>query len=454
MHRISAARLARLQRTLLAVLVPLSVLVLLVAAGGWALTGYVSRNIGRVDAGTSGTPPAGPINILVAGVDVRSGLTRRQQRELHVGHDISHNSDTLMLAHITADHSRVRVVSLPRDSWVDIPGHGMNKINAAFGIGGPRLTVRTVEQATGLTINDYIQVNFLGFVKVIDALGGVNICLPFAVDDSYTGLRLSAGPHHVDGVTALKFARDRHSFALSDLARIGDQQQLLSSLFSEVVSTGTLANPIRLGRFLSALSSAIKVDRGFNVTELADDVRGLRPSDVSFTTVPLASINYVAKTGQSAVLWNHAAARALFASLRSGQPPPARRGHKRSRIMPARRQVSIDVYNGTMIGGLSAQTGERLAELGFHVHGSALTWPTQDVSQTLIEYPPGQRTAARLVHKVMPTATLRRVGGLARIRIVLGVAGYGIYATSAPAGHGAGSVVPDRRRTAAQDACR
>ena len=93
-----------------------------------------------------------------------------------------------MLIHVSADRSRVTVVSLPRDSWVNIPGHGMNKINAAYGLGGPQLMVQTVEQATGLTINDYVEVNFLGFVKVIDALGGVNICLPYAVDDSYSGL--------------------------------------------------------------------------------------------------------------------------------------------------------------------------------------------------------------------------------------------------------------------------
>ena len=108
----------------------------------------------------------------------------------------------------------------------DIPGHGMDKINAAYGLGGPQLMVRTVEQATGLQVNDYVEVDFLGFVKVINAVGGVNICLPFAVDDSYSGLHMSAGRHHVNGITALKFVRDRHSFALSDLQRIKDQQQL------------------------------------------------------------------------------------------------------------------------------------------------------------------------------------------------------------------------------------
>ena len=135
-----------------------------------------------------------------------------------------------MLVHVSAAHSRVTVVSMPRDSWVNIPGHGMNKINAAYGLGGPKLMVQTVEQATGLNINDYVEVNFLAFVKVIDALGGVNICLPMAVNDSESGMHMSAGLHHVNGITALKYARDRHSFALSDLTRIQDQHPVALSM--------------------------------------------------------------------------------------------------------------------------------------------------------------------------------------------------------------------------------
>ena len=168
----------------------------------------------------------------------------------------------------------------------------MNKINAAYGLGGPQLMVTTVEQATGLVVNDYVEVDFLGFVKVIDALGGVNICLPFAVDDSYSGLHLSAGRHHVDGITALKFARDRHSFALSDLARIKDQQQLLSSLFAEATQRR------RAGKPDPAPAVPVLGDRG------GQGGQGLRPGPAGrraarppavgrqFTTVPLASANY------------------------------------------------------------------------------------------------------------------------------------------------------------------
>jgi LCP family protein required for cell wall assembly len=450
MARIAAGRKARQQRAVMLAFSAMSALVLLTAGSAWVLTSYVSASLGRVDAGTTGTPTSGPLNILVAGVDLRSGLTRRQQTELHVGHAISANSDTLMLVHVPADHKYVQVISLPRDSWVAIPGHGMNKINAAFGIGGPRLMVRTVERATGLAINDYIEVNFLGFVKVIDALGGVNICLPFAVDDPDSGLRIAAGMHHVDGVTALEFSRDRHSFAASDLARIHDQQQLLSSLLSEAISSGTLANPIKLARFLSSAVSAIKVDDGMNVDSLAGQLRGITPSEVSFSTVPLASVSYLTPTGQEAVLWNARAARALFSQLKYDRPAPKRRPKARLR----RRQVSIDVYNGTLIGGLSASTGAQLAALGFRVHGAGLTWSSQDVGQSEIDYPAGHRAAALLVSRVLPGAALRQVAGLRRVRIILGQNGYAVVAQPAStSGHGSGHVLTGGR-TAAQDACK
>jgi LCP family protein required for cell wall assembly len=449
MARISASRKARLHRALLVACGALSALVLLAAGSAWAVTSWINGNIGRVNAGTAGTPGSGPLNIVVAGIDVRSGLTPQQQLILHVGHDVSSNSDTLMVVHVSADHRHVQVVSIPRDSWVNIPGHGMNKINAAFGLGGPALMVKTVAQDTGLTINDYIEVNFLGFVKVIDALGGVNICLPYAVDDSYSGLRMSAGMHHVDGITALEFARDRHSFATSDLARIEDQQQLLSTMFREAIGSGTLANPVKFTSFLSAATSAVTVDQNLNVAKLADELRGISMNEVTFATVPIGNYNYTTPTGQSALQWNATAAGALFAQLKNDQAPvktaPARRGLSRS-------QVSLDIWNGTMIGGLSAGTGTQLAGLGFRVHGSGLTWSSQDITQTLIEYPAGKEAAARLVQRVMSGATLRQVRNLKRIRILLGSAGYqvnaGTPATASPTGGGA------PQRTAAQAACK
>jgi LCP family protein required for cell wall assembly len=321
--RVVTSQRARRHRLVLLVVAALSVLTLLVSCGAWVATTYISAGLGRLDAGTSGTPASGPVNILVVGTDTRGGLTRNQELRLHVGTDQGANTDTMMLVHIPADHDSVEVVSLPRDSWVAIPGHGMNKINAADGIGGPQLMVSTVENATGVDINDYVEVDFLSFVNVINALGGVNVCLPYAVDDTDSGLHLSAGLHHVDGVTALEFARDRHSFATSDLARISDQQQLMSSAFAEATSSGVLANPVRLQQFLSSVTSSVRVDQGFKLDELADELRGVRASDVWFTTVPIATADYQTPSGESAVLWNQSAAAALFHQIRTdtAQPP-------------------------------------------------------------------------------------------------------------------------------------
>jgi LCP family protein required for cell wall assembly len=329
-RQIVANRRFRRRRIALLVVGAMSALTLLVSCTGWMVAGYVSSSLARLDAGTSGTPADGPINILVAGVDSRSGLTPRQQAELHVGNVVGANSDTMMLVHIPANHQSVQVVSVPRDSWVNIPGHGMNKINAAYALGGPRLMVSTVEQATGLPVNDYVEVSFTAFVKVIDTLGGVNVCLPYAVDDPYSGLHLSAGLHHVDGVTALKFARDRHSFATSDFARIADQQQLMSSALAEATTSGVVTNPVRLRQVLDSVTAAVKVDNGFNLVELASEMHGISPADVSFTTVPVATVNYQTPTGESAVLWNGPAAARLFQWLQNNTGPAPRARHGRT----------------------------------------------------------------------------------------------------------------------------
>src|SRR5580698_1874609 len=454
----AAGRSTRGQRLRLAVLTIASAMTLVVAGGSWVLASYVSGSLGRVNAGTTGTPQSGPINILVAGIDTRSGLTRQEEIRLHVGNDISTNADTLMLVHISADHSSVHVVSLPRDSWVNIPGHGMSKINAAIGLGGPALMVKTVEQATGLVINDYVEIDFLGFVKVIDALGGVDICLPYAVDDSYTGLHLPAGVHHVDGVTALAFARDRHSFALSDVARISDQQQLLSSLFAEATDSGILANPFRLQSFLSSLTASISVDKGFDLIRLADELRGLRSQDVTFTTVPLATLDYVVpSTGEEAVLWNAKAAAALFASLKYDTADRAAKSARTVRSARlTRSRVSVDIYNGTWTSGLSASTGKQLAALGFRVHKDGLNWAQHTVSQTLIQYPPGQLAAATLLQKVVPGAAVASVRGLARIRLILGASGSTVTNPASPPLPSAAGNVADtgQSHTASEDACR
>jgi LCP family protein required for cell wall assembly len=321
MARIASSRKARQRRAFLIASAIVSGLVLFVAGAGWALTGYINHMVGRVNAGTTSAAAGAPLNILLVGVDRRNGLSMKEIRELHVGRvEGTINTDTMMLAHVSPARHQVTVVSLPRDSWVDIPGHGMNKINAAYGLGGPQLMVKTVEQATGLVVNDYVEVNFLAFVKVVDALGGVNVCLPEALNDQSSGIHLSAGFHHLNGITALKYARDRHSFPLQDLTRIKDQQHLVATEMSKLISSGTLANPLRMAGLLNAVLPALRVDKSLNVSALADELRGITAHDIAFTTVPLANINYQAPDGELAVLWNKGEAGRLFTEIHNDQP--------------------------------------------------------------------------------------------------------------------------------------
>jgi LCP family protein required for cell wall assembly len=337
MARIASSRKARQRRAFLVASALVSGLVLFVAGAGWALTGYVNHMVGRVNAGTTSAPAGAPLNILLVGVDRRNGLSMKEIRQLHVGRvEGTINTDTMMLVHVSPARHQVTVVSLPRDSWVDIPGHGMNKINAAYGLGGPQLMVKTVEQATGLVVNDYVEVNFLAFVKVVDALGGVNVCLPEALNDPSSGVHLSAGHHHLNGITALKYARDRHSFPLEDLTRIQDQQHLVATEMSKLISSGTLANPIRMASLLNTVLPALRVDKGLNVSALADELRGITAHDIAFTTVPLGNINYQAPNGELAVLWNKVQAARLFTEIHNDQPI----------IKPAKSRGSTSHKNG------------------------------------------------------------------------------------------------------------
>jgi LytR cell envelope-related transcriptional attenuator len=182
------------------------------------------------------------------------------------------------------------------------------------------------------------------------------------------------------------------------------------------------------------------------------------PSQVTFTTIPVANLNYLTPTGQSAVLWNTSAADRLFASIKADKPvvkkkPPARKKPRPS-LKPG--QVHVDIYNGTLIPGLSAGTGTQLAATGFSVHRDGLTWSIHDITQTVIDYPPGRADAARLVRKALPGATLQQVKGLPRVRIILGASAHTVSplpsaSPSPPASNGApGGVVA---HTAAQDAC-
>jgi LCP family protein required for cell wall assembly len=259
-------------------------------------------------------------NWLIAGSDGRDGLTTKQIVQLHVGFDFgTANSDSLMLLHIGA--GRPVLISIPRDSYVPIPGFGYNKINAALGFGGPSLLIKTVENVTGLRIDHYMGIGFAGLVSVVNDVGGVNICLPAALHDYDSGANLKAGCQTLDGAQSLAFVRDRHSFADEDLQRMQDQRAFLKALLDKATSPGVYLNPFTALPFGSGAASAISVDQGTDLYDLVHAAMALR--DPLTGTVPIANANYITSNAGDAVQWNQTEALALFNALKNDQPIPS-----------------------------------------------------------------------------------------------------------------------------------
>ncbi len=259
-------------------------------------------------------------NWLIAGSDSRQGLTQQQIVSLHVGDDFgTENSDSLMLLHLGS--GRPVLISIPRDSYVPIPGHGYNKINAALGFGGPSLLIKTVENVTGLRINNYMGIGFGGLVSVVNQVGGVTMCLPNALHDYDSGANIPAGCHNLDGAQALAFVRDRHSFADEDLQRIEDQRAFLKALLDKATSPGVYLNPFVALPFGSAAASSLSVDQGTKLYQLIQVALALR--DPQTGTVPVADANYETANAGDALLWNRSEALQLFNDLKNNQQVPA-----------------------------------------------------------------------------------------------------------------------------------
>jgi LCP family protein required for cell wall assembly len=291
------------------------ILIIALVAGSYVwLDGKLNRSV-TLPASTATS--AGE-NWLITGSDTRSGLSRTQKDELHVGSDTDTNSDSLMLLHMGGPTPVL--ISIPRDSYVPIPGHGSNKINAALGFGGPALLVQTVESVTGLKINHYMGIGFEGLVDVTNKVGGVNVCLKTAVHDQNSGVNLPAGCQTLNGTQALEFVRDRDSFATGDLQRIQDQREFLKALLSKATSPAVFLNPFRALPFGSSAASSISVDQGTHLYNLIKAGLALRNPQTG--TVPVANADYQTAAGDS-VLWNHTEATELFNALKNNQAVPA-----------------------------------------------------------------------------------------------------------------------------------
>ena len=280
-----------------------------------------SGQISRTDATPGGTRPADiPGHLFVlAGSDQRDNLTAEEQKQLGTGSDPGKRSDVLMLLYVPTS-GKAALISVPRDSYVTIPGHGKNKINAAYSLGGPKLLVGTVEQATGLRVDGYAEVGFSGFVDVVDAVGGVQMCPKAAIRDVDSNLNIPGGCQNFDGPTALGYARMRHADPLGDLGRVQRQRELLSAIAKTVVTPATVLLPTRYWGVSSAAAKSLtlgKDDGPDDLTALAVGAAKIGTNDGIAFTVPIKDPNLHTPAG-SAVSWDAAQAGEVFASIARG----------------------------------------------------------------------------------------------------------------------------------------
>jgi LCP family protein required for cell wall assembly len=330
---------------------------------GYAWNAYRSISTQLTTSAVLGAtlPPAAPagaprpeFTALLVGLDSRTDaqgnpLPADVLAQLHAGDDAGQlHTDTIILVHVPASATEpVVAMSLPRDSYVPISdGSGRHKINSAFGRGyraaekqlqargvgsaeldrrareaGRRTLVDTVEAVSGTTVDHYGEINLAGFVELTNTVGGVRVCLNAAVDDSaYSGVRLPAGPQTVQGAGALAFVRQRHGLEDGDLDRITRQQAFLAGLTNQVLSTGTLADPVRMAGLMSVVTRYVVVDAGWNLDAVVGQLGSLAGSDVVFRTVPTVRPDLQTPADGIAVEVDAARVREFVGTVLNGDP--------------------------------------------------------------------------------------------------------------------------------------
>ncbi|MFJ9925787.1 MULTISPECIES: LCP family protein [Streptomyces] len=338
-HGDAEIRVRRRSRTLrIAGLTLATALVLATATAGYAYW-HLNHNITSVDinsalgddrpapapapsASSAAAPlPSGPLNILVLGSDSRSG---EADKELGGGDSEGARSDTAMVVHIDAGRTAATVVSIPRDTLVTrpscpLPSGGTTAVaygsmfNSAFSVGGPVCAVKTVESVTGVRMDHFVEIDFAGFARLVDALGGVDVTTGQDIDDDKSHLHLKAGPHHLDGKQALALARTRHGIGDgSDLGRIGLQQLLVKALLEQISGTDLLTDPAKLYQVADAVTASITTDTGLDslaeLTSLGKSLKGLSADHVKTVMMPVVQApsdpnRVIAKEPDAQDLW-------------------------------------------------------------------------------------------------------------------------------------------------------
>ncbi|MDN5381619.1 MULTISPECIES: LCP family protein [Streptomyces] len=419
----------------------LSVVVLASAGIGHAVVSSVDADIARVDPfkDMKNRPPAGHgMNVLLVGTDSRDGIGEQERQRYRLGGRPCNCTDTMMIVHLSQDRERVSVVSLPRDSYAELPEHvdrttGQRhgphpvKLNAAYAEGGPALTVRTVEKMTNLKIDHYLEVDFTSFMRTVDVIGGVRICTAEPVKDSHTGLDLPAGTHTLSGGQALQYVRSRHVDGASDLGRMKRQQHFLAALIGQATSSRVLLNPLKFRDVTTAVLGSVRADKGFSTDELLDLGRAMRnfsPSSSEFATVPIAQVAHPVKGVGSTVKWDRAKAERLFRALREDRPLAThkpRRADSAATVEVAPQQIHVQVENGTDVTGLARRVDTELAAAGFRTTKAPRDAEERGVTRTVVLYDPRWDRSARSLAAALPGSELRPVPGQgATLRVIVG----------------------------------
>jgi LCP family protein required for cell wall assembly len=372
------------------------------------------------------------LNLLVYGDDNRAGLTPHQQYILRTGHDQSNNTDTIMLVHMSPGRHRVTVISIPRDTMVPVyqcdpvPGHsgqqanpaGAVQINSLLQIGGPTCLWKTVEQLTGVRMDHFIGIGMLGFVKVVNDLGGVNVCVPFKVSDSVSGLNLKAGEQHITGIQALAFWRSREAIGDgSDLQRIQRDQFMSAQVVKGVLHSGLLSDPLKLLKVVSDAAASMTTDAGMTVSDLVgigQSFRSLSGQNVQFITAP----NEPWTQNANRVQLMQPQAGQVFAAIARDMTVPkvpttpsatTGSGAGAQVLTTSPGNVKVEVLNGSGVTRVASAAAAGLTSRGFDVTGTGDA-PNFAYTKSVIEYSsPADMAAVNTLKKELTNVTVLQV---------------------------------------------
>ena len=317
----------------------ISIAVLAISAISALAFGTVTASINQIDvfSGIDKRPEkkSTAMNYLLVGSDTREGLSKAELKALRVGSVATaagKRSDTMLLVHISKARDKAVMISIPRDTFALIPEHTSksgklipavySKINSSFNWGGAPLLIQTIEEMTELKIDHYIEINFAGFARIVDSIGGVEVCTKKNINDPKSHLILEAGVHTLNGIESLKYVRTREFDGLGDLGRMQRQQAFMSAVLRKATSAGVLLNPVTMASFINSSLSAVTTDselKNSDLIALAKQMKSLSTSSVRTLTVPLSNLNYYSNGVTSAVLWDPVLAPQLWTRLREDQ---------------------------------------------------------------------------------------------------------------------------------------